>query len=222
MLDSAPTAVARRRPASLQAVGHAERQIGISFSPSYRTFLATVGPIAIEYEGESTTLLRVYGLTAKASGLPNVVWCYSVSRTAASRNYLNVAEIIGFRPPCGQRVSLSIFQTGSAAAKLRSSRPTEVLTNTRILESTAALGSGFSPRSRPCSLCLVRCGRDESPARAMRSQPKSMGNPARRSTSGQCECGRRSHLKRPIAEPAKDGEAHSANPGAMRAQPSWD
>jgi len=38
----------------------------------------------------------------------------------------------------------------------------------------------------------------------------------------ECKCGWRSHLKRPISEAAKDGEAHVANPSGMRAEPYWD
>lgn len=219
IIGDADRVVGRGQAASEASLAAAEGKMGLRFPPSYRAFLAAVGPMRISYGQTGKASLLVYGLNGDRAGLPNVEWLYGLGRTPAARRHLGIATTYGKTWPfSGLEFALDMAlldpTTGEPPVVASEVRPTYGEPLARDFGSwLLALLEALIPQSAAMGDERLRC-----PIHS--TTTKEYGQPGPRVFFGECTCGWRSDLK-PEIESLKDVARHVAHPEEMREEPYW-
>lgn len=219
MIRDADRAVARGPSADEKSLADAERAIGFQFPPSYRAFLAAVGPIHIEYEKEGKATLQVYGLTGHRTGLPNVVWLHGLGRSSDARRHLGIGQKrAGVWPFTGPEFALDLDRPDSSGGEppvvSREGGPSygDPL--------AADFGSWLLSTVEEVVPLSVDMWNQRINYPAHSTTTKEYGQPGPPVYFSECVCGWRSNLQ-PRAGSLAEAARHVAQPEEMRAEPHW-
>jgi hypothetical protein len=220
IVGDADIAVARGHPANEESLAAAEQEIGLRFPPSYRAFLAAVGPIHISYGETGTASSQVYGLTGDRAGLPNVVWLYGLNRTSDARRHLGIAQKRGGAwPYTGPEFVLDLFRLDPSTGE----PPVVSAEGGPVYGEPLARDFGswlLSTLEEIVPLSMEMWNRRISyPSHSTTTEE--YGQPGPPVYCSECVCGWRSHLM-PEAESLRDAAQHAAHPEEMRAEPHWE
>ncbi|HET9059287.1 MAG TPA: SMI1/KNR4 family protein [Acidimicrobiales bacterium] len=219
IIRDAELAVAQGPPADEERLAAAEQETGARFPPSYRAFLAAVGPIYVSYGEAGKASLQIYGLTGQKIGRPNVVWLYGLARTPDARRHLPIGDKQGGSWPfTGHYFALDLSRADAS-------------TGEAPVVSREGVPSYGDPVARDFGTWLLStlveivplstemwAQRIKYPAHS--TVTKEYGQPGPRVYFSKCACGWQSHLK-PETESLMEAARHVAHPEEMRAEPYW-